>query len=540
MSTVDVFASNSLPYGNPDFSSLREQKMIYVDKTKIIARIAKQRAPIFFSRPRRFGKSLLINTLHCLFETGLKYFHGLEIEKNWNDRTYNVVHLDFSAFASKNSLELQADLGETIIKKFKMDGLVSQCGQAGVRSCDRILDEICEKLKNNSVVLLIDEYDAPITHQINNQNELDKIVQILNSFYATIKQYTGKFRLIFITGITRTSHTSIFSAFNNLLDLSLEDDFNSILGFTQDDLRQYFDLYIDNAAHILNMSKDDIYKRLEQYYDGFQFTLNAQETVYNPWSILSFLKVPKNGFQNYWFKSSGSSALIVQYFKKSSNFSSLHEASELCITTERLSDRFDILNIPQDILLFQAGYYTLRKKTAEIARLVFPNTEVEDSVLKLYLLANNLKPDLKFSKEIDNLPEQIDQRNLSAIVATFNDILNDCVSILSTIFNDERSVRDIIYAALPQKMTLHKIKERETVQGRSDLELLTLKTHLVIEFKRVTSCRTAQSSLNEALDQLQRKKYGVGSFQNYALYRVAMVISPQEKKILPAFCKELI
>ncbi|MBQ7607784.1 MAG: AAA family ATPase [Desulfovibrionaceae bacterium] len=213
---------NSLPLGLSRFSNIRESNMVYVDKTRLISKIASQRVPIFFSRPRRFGKSLLVNTLASLFSKGLDSFHGLDIEKTWNDKTYPVVHLDFSGIADKNPLEFKKDLTETIIEEFDMVGIVKKSDELGIRSPDRIINEIGKKLKNNSTVLLIDEYDAPLTHHIDKPNELEEIMSILNNFYSTIKQYTDRFRFIFITGITRASHVSIFSAFNNLKDLSLK------------------------------------------------------------------------------------------------------------------------------------------------------------------------------------------------------------------------------------------------------------------------------------------------------------------------------
>ena len=315
---------------------------------------------------------------------------------------------------------------------------------------------------------------------------------------------------------------------------------NSLLGFTQDDLVHYFDPYVENAMQILHMSKDDIYARLEQYYDGYQFTLDAQETLYNPWSIINFLYKQNEGFCNYWFKSSGSSTIIMQYLKGSKFFQSFsYVDNEIYISKDELSDRHEIYNIPRELLLYQTGYLTIRKITDDLARLVFPNTEVEDSILKLSLLANNLRPDRKYSAEINKLIAYIDQRNLKEIVNLFNNILNDCVSILSNIFHDERSVRDIIYAALPQKMKLQKIKERETCKGRSDLELLTCKTHMIIEFKRTQSNRGKLASLEEAKAQIKSKQYGQRPFQTYALYCVAMVISSEEKKILYDFCQEI-
>ncbi|MBQ7739180.1 MAG: AAA family ATPase [Desulfovibrionaceae bacterium] len=540
MSNINFSDIKYLSYGNPEFTYLREENKIYVDKTGLIYKIASQDTPIFFSRPRRFGKSLLINTLQALFSTGLEYFHGLEIEKVWNDKTYKVVHIDFSGMADDDHIDLIKDLGEIIIQEFEMDDLVSRSNSSGLKNPSMILNEICKKLKNKSVVLLIDEYDAPLTHNINNHDELDRIKKVLNNFYAVIKQYTGKFRLIFITGVTRASHISNFSAFNNLLDLSLDPEFNSLLGFTKENLERYFDPYVETAAQILKMRKKDVYQRLEQYYDGFQFCLNATGTVYSPWSILRFFRTSKEGFQNYWFQSSGSSTIIMQYLKKSAFFNSLNNYDhEILVTTRQLSDSHEITDIPADILLFQSGYLTLRKQSYDLARLVFPNIEVEDSILNLYLLAHNLRPEIKFATKIQNLVKNIDEKNLESIVDTFNAILNDCVSILSKIFDDERSVRDIIYAAIPQNISLQKIKERETARGKSDLELLTANTRLVIEFKRANSRNDARSALEKAIAQIESKNYGVDYFQDYTLYRVGMVICADEKKILYEYCQEL-
>ena len=230
----------------------------------------------------------------------------------------------------------------------------------------------------------------------------------------------------------------------------------------------------------------------------------------------------------------------MQYLKGTNFFQSFsYIDNEFCIRKNQLADKYEITKIPRELLLYQTGYLTIRKKYNDIARLVFPNTEVEDSILQLSLLAHNLEPDVKYAKDINKLSEYIDQRNLEEIVNLFNNILNDCVSILSNIFNDERSVRDIIYAALPQSISLQKIKERETCKSRSDLEILTEKTHMIIEFKRTQSNRGKLASLEEAKAQITSKQYGLRPFQTYALYRVAMVISYEEKKILYDFCQEI-
>ena len=317
-------------------------------------------------------------------------------------------------------------------------------------------------------------------------------------------------------------------------------EFNTLLGFTQDDLVQYFDPFVENAAGILKMNKDDVYKMIKQYYDGFQFSIDANETLYNPWSLLCFFDNAKKGFENYWFQSSGSSSIIMQYAKNSDLFRSFnYQDADLQINEKDLSNRYEITNIPIDILLFQSGYFTLRKKSYKKARLVFPNTEVEDSILQLYLNTKNIDPDIEDYCLLDELIDNIDNKNLDFIIDVFNGILNDYVSSDSNIFNDERSVRDIIYAAIPRKINIHKIKERVTVKGRSDLEIITQKTHFIVEFKRTYPSRNAASTLKEAINQIQNNRYSIGSFQRHTLYRVAMVISTEEKAILHDFCQEV-
>ena len=530
-----------LPYGLPVFSSIRLRNKIYVDKTNLIYEFAAQDAPIFFARPRRFGKSLLVNTLHSLFEKGLEDFHGLAIENIWKDKTYKVVHLDFSSLACQTTQDLKLDLGEKIIQEFCVQKEVALFNELGwLRNPNRILDEIAQKLEDNSTVLLIDEYDAPIVHHINEPEELKSIIAILGDFYAVIKQYTDKFRFIFITGVTRTSHVSIFSAFNNILDLSFEEDFNTLLGFTQDDLEKYFDPYVENAAQILNLNKEEVYHRIKHHYDGYQFAFGTQDSVYNPWSILSFFKYSEDGFKNYWYESGGTASILMQYLKTDDKFNFLDYAQrEKLVDKNVLSSKYEITKIPIDVLLYQAGYFTLRKKQDGAQYLVVPNVEVEASLLKLYLSVNNLQPSVQLNQKMRSISEAIDCKNLRAIVDVFNEILNECGSSSSTIFKDERAIRDLIYAAFLFIEDIKIVKERDTVKGRSDLELSTKKTSMIIEFKRTYSTRGPKAALNQALEQLANNRYGLILNQNQVIYRVGMVISTERKMILYDFCAEV-
>ena len=218
-----------LPLGRLGFSNIRKRGKIYVDKTKLICKLAEQDIPFFLSRPRRFGKSLLINTIHSLFERGLEDFSGLEIEKKWSDTTYKVVHIDFSRMIDNNIYDLKFTLSKKIIQQFSGNDFYFKFDTQDLQYPDMILDEMMQKISDYSLVMLIDEYDAPLIHNINNHDFLKDVENLLNKFYLTIKQYTDKFRFIFITGIIKASYVSLFSSFNNLIDLSLDDDYNSLL-----------------------------------------------------------------------------------------------------------------------------------------------------------------------------------------------------------------------------------------------------------------------------------------------------------------------
>ncbi len=239
------------------FSKLIETNSIYVDKTGIIANFAKSNGPFLLTRPRRFGKSTLINTLHELFAHGIEKFKGLEIEPLWDDKTYKVIHLDFSTFKDVPS-------NSSFNKEF-MDSLRFALERAGIEPTKEKVDfpaKLLEKSieKENEVVLLVDEYDAPLTAVLNDSVEFEDRRKILSSFYLTVKSCQEKFRFVFITGVTYYTNSSIFSGFNNLTDLTLKSDYGALLGFTSEELEKYFSEYIDNAAIELNKEYEtDIY-----------------------------------------------------------------------------------------------------------------------------------------------------------------------------------------------------------------------------------------------------------------------------------------
>ncbi len=277
----------NLPYAATTFSALRKRGKVYVDKTAMIAELAdNEDAPVFLSRPRRFGKSLLTSTFESLFSKGLADFKGLEIDtgKNkWTDTTYKVVRFDLSIVANSSPSDLRMYLNDTMISEiygnnhYLMTSGINETRQPGVILA-KIRDD--KDIADKSIVFLIDEYDSPVTHNINRGQVLKEVSDILDSFFAGIKFAERIFRFVFVTGITRIAHVSLFSLFNNICDISADDDYATLLGITEDELHKYFDPYVRNAAAVLDMSVSDVYAKMKSVYNGFQFSIGNEETVY--------------------------------------------------------------------------------------------------------------------------------------------------------------------------------------------------------------------------------------------------------------------
>uniref|UniRef100_UPI0025E395F0 AAA family ATPase n=1 Tax=uncultured Succinatimonas sp. TaxID=1262973 RepID=UPI0025E395F0 len=284
-----------LPLSVTSFSDFVAKSKIYVDKTDLIANLARFDAPIFLSRPRRFGKSTLVSTFQELFSNGLEKFKDLKIgtEGLWNDKTYKVIHLDLSLIKENT----QKSFEEALLTQLKIAcEATNENLKPVLYSAATYLQLFLKHNTDNQYVLLIDEYDAPLTAAMADKEEFEKRRSVLSEFFLTVKFYSSKFRFIFITGVTRYSNTSIFSAFNNIKDISFNPTYGAIVGYTQEELEHYFGDYIKNAAVALNeKEKTDKYtyeiilNELKNNYDGYSFDEECEHHVYNPWSILNFL-----------------------------------------------------------------------------------------------------------------------------------------------------------------------------------------------------------------------------------------------------------
>ena len=504
-----------------DFGELIDNNCIYVDKTAIINQFASKKGPFFISRPRRFGKSTLINTLHELFSHGLEKFKGLKIEPLWKDKTYKVLHLDFSSYNFLSEINFNDYFYEDLKQEFLSIGLKVNDSTLDTKIPALLVDNV---LKNNpsdqKIVLLIDEYDTPLSAVLNNEKEFIARRDILYSFYSKLKQYQGRFRFIFITGVTYYSHTSIFSAFNHLTDLTLDSDYGALLGYTSDELESYFSEYIDNAVETLNRkfpteryTHEKVVEELKRNYDGYSFDEDCMHHVYNPWSILNFLKSPHRGFIPYWVSSGGSTpTFLVNYLKqklKKYNADELQSLLGIDSTVNKDTDSLypsieNISNIDLFAILYQAGYFCIKSAFDGYFKVGIPNLEVKKAYSNLVLNQLTKSQDSKL-RFIEPFKEVLASGNLDKIKELFNTLINEFSYETVKKFN-EACFRDVLKLAM---LTFNVSASTEVMGacGRADITAEAGDYLYVFELKVTDNSKDIATKLTEAKEQIIKNKY---------------------------------
>jgi len=364
-----------LPIGIQSFEILIKENYTYVDKTEYIYKLISEGRIYFLSRPRRFGKSLTVSTLENIFKGKKELFEGLYIYDKIEWKEYPVIRIDLSVLYYKTPQNLEESFLKEVNNIGKSYGITLT--EDNYKSAFK---ELIEKLsKKGKVVVLIDEYDKPIIDfitepEINKQNR-----DILKNFYGILKGMDDYLKFVFITGVSKFSRTSIFSELNNLNDITIDERYNSILGYKKEDINKYFNEYINKLSNKFNEGKDEILKKIELWYNGYNWSGN--ETLYNPFSILNLFD--HLDFKNYWFKS-GTPTFLVNLMKER-NYPLLN--IENLILEEDVFDVYEVENIGLEALLFQTGYLTIKDtKLEDVKRyykLYYPNLEVKDSLLNV-------------------------------------------------------------------------------------------------------------------------------------------------------------
>jgi len=503
------------------FSKLIETNSIYVDKTGIIANFAKSKGPFLLTRPRRFGKSTLINTLHELFAHGTEKFKGLEIEPLWDDKTYKVLHLDFSSYNFLSEFNFNDYFYADLKQKFIELGFSIDESNMSLKTPALLVDNAFKnEHSGENIVLLVDEYDTPLSAVLNNEKEFLVRRNILHSFYSKVKEYQGRFRFIFITGVTYYSHTSIFSAFNNLTDLTLDSDCGALLGYTTEELEKYFSEYIGNAATVLNEENDtDVYdhamvvEELKRNYDGYSFDRKCKAHVFNPWSIINFLRSPEEGFIPYWVSSGGATpTFLVNYLKqglKKYNSNELQSLLSIDSTVNKDSDSLypsieNIANLDLFAILYQAGYFCIKTAEDGYFKVGIPNLEVKKAYSNLVLNQLTRTQDAKL-RFIEVFKSVLASGNLDKIKELFNTFINELSYETVKNFN-EACFRDVLKLAM---LTFNVTASTEVMGscGRADITAEAGDYLYVFELKVTDNSKDIATKLSEAKAQIIKNKY---------------------------------
>ncbi len=512
-----------LPLGASDFETLRLRGQSYVDKTELIYELASRPEKFFLTRPRRFGKSLLVSTFASLFKNGLTHFSGLAMEKLWKDRTYRVVEIDFSKVKGFSDFESFASkLRSVVTRSFAKEGFVLD-----TQNLSEWIDQLSDWLEaqpNNSLVLLIDEYDAPHTACLENKALFDEVRRLLSSFYAIVKSNDACWRFVFMTGITKFNQTGIFSELNNFTDISLDPQFGSLLGYTEEDIERYFSGRLERAATDLGLTKDRLLAKLRENYDGYCFDDQVSQHLYAPWSVLNFLSRPSRGFLNYWMQSGVPSALLDKYLHSHALQTPTAYGAELEVSYEALSASTDFDHISDLVLLTQAGYLTIKRRELDSFYVSYPNLEVAASLAAIY--ANQLLNQKSLAQAGVKYLQEAFQAGLVDDLFTAANRTFASIDYAHYPISDEKTCQSVLQIFLTCA-GFDVISERHGALGRSDLEADADNVHWVIELKYQRKGDDAAALLAEAVEQIKTRNYGAASRK--PLVRAAAVFSEEKR-----------
>ncbi|KAA0259111.1 ATP-binding protein [Deferribacter autotrophicus] len=474
-----------LPIGIQTFREIREDDYVYVDKTKEAYELIENYKYVFLSRPRRFGKSLFLDTLKEIFEGNKELFEGLYIYDKYDwSKKHPVIKISFSGDFRTNE-STKSMILDILKSNQRRLGVICE-NETNVTSCFRELIEKSYEKYGEKVVILVDEYDKPILDVIDKLEVAKENRETLRALYTVIKDNDAYIRFTFLTGVSRFSRASIFSGLNMLEDISLNPEFGNICGYTQRDLDTVFKKHLQGA---------DL-KKVKQWYNGYNF---LKDSVYNPFDILLFIK-NKFLFDNYWF-STGTPSFLIKLIEKNRYF--LPKLSNLVVGKE-LVDSFDIENLNLEVILFQAGYLTIDRMLEDRRggikyKLRIPNKEVKQS-LNDYILDYLFRLKDSRTRIQDDLYDALMDARLELLKESLYSIFAS-IPYNNYVNNDiqdyEGFYASVVYVYL-QSLGIDVIGEDVTNLGRIDLTVIISDKVYVIEFK---------VDGDDALEHIKEKRY---------------------------------
>ena len=504
------------PIGVQAFDKLRTEGFVYVDKTALVHKMAQEGNYYFLSRPRRFGKSLLISTLKAYFEGKRELFQGLameQLEQEW--RVHPVLRLDLNTekYDSLDSVDKKLD------REFKAWENLYGADPAETTLPMRfegIIQRAYEKT-GERVVILVDEYDKPLLQAISDKSLQDEYRATLKSVYGALKSMDGCIRFALLTGVTKFSKVSVFSDLNNLNDISMDHRYTEICGISEKELHHYFNEDIQKMADKDGVTYEDMSERLRQNYDGYHFAPNTGG-MYNPFSILNVLA--KQQFGSYWFET-GTPTYLVELLKK--NDYALEEMDNTIVGFETLSgiDATDTDAIP---VIFQSGYLTIKDFNPRFQSytLGYPNKEVEMGFTKFLLPHYTASHGVRSAFEIQNFVREVESGDIDGFFTRLRSFFSD--TTYEVIRLQELHYSNVLYIVF-KLLGFYTQVEYHTSNGRIDLVLQTPDYIYVMEFK-------LNGTAEDALQQINDKGYALPFASDArALYKIGVNFSPETRNI---------
>ena len=515
------------------------ENFIYVDKTVYIPQLVKLKR-VFISRPRRFGKSLTLDTIATLFETGVEpYFKGTWIYDKWTEPTYPVLRLNFLNF-DKNSIEkFNNKLNSKITEFAELNHVTTYKEKEEAEdSIDHLLEQL--RLEGRQIVILIDEYDCQMTANINNETLYKQFQEKIKSFYANIKD---KFAIKFlgITGVTRLKDVSIFSVGSDIRDITNSSAYSQMIGFTRDEIKKYYIDYLKLAASCENKCRveevtdtqlESMLDMMAQNYDGYCFDEDYEKKVFSTWSVNKFFQTmiekKKVQFGEYWYDNGGLPSILVNYLKthELNIFEYLDKDKFLKVSSDDFKNPTALTTINQNVLMCQTGYLTLRSdlKKSSTVLLGIPNGEIYKALNRL--LAKNI---FKGNSDVtdDQGKNLLEVGSVDDIINLFNCALNS-VSYDNYPIVSESSVQNMLklYLLGAHQEVLSEVHE---AKGRADLIVNTDNRRIVFEFKYAKNETETKAKLSEAVEQIKTRDYGNILPKKNELIRIAAVFNADPK-----------
>ena len=514
---------------------------IYVDKTEYIYNLINNEARVFISRPRRFGKSLTLDTIATLFETGVEpYFKGTWIYDKWTEPTYPVFRLSFLNL-DNSSLDLFKKQLNSIISEFAIK--ISVKGYVEKTEPEDSILSLLEKLEEETrqIVILIDEYDYQLTSNINNDDLYKQFQQKIKRFYANIKD---KFAIKFlgITGVTRLKDVSIFSVGSDINDITNASAYSQMIGFTRDEIKKYYIDYLTLAASYENKCRveevtdtqiESMLDMMAQNYDGYCFDEFYKKKVFSTWSVNKFFQSAVSNkfvyFGEYWYDNGGLPSILVNYLKthELNSFDYLNKENPITIPVNDFLNPTSLTTINQNVLMCQTGYLTLRSALTSgdlTVDLGIPNGEIYKALNRLLAINFYKEGIYALAKGVRDL---LDAGDIEDIIDRFNSVINS-VSYDHFPINSEAAVQNYLYLFLIGA-GIEATTESHSSKGRADLIIETKNRRLVFELKYAQNETEAKTKLTDAVEQIKSRDYGNTEPKKKELLRIAAVFNADPK-----------